>query len=140
MKYQLSFAVLAAALLASSLAFNASAQVPDPVQQRLDAIQKDILESQKRSEQMNEEFKLLRRTIEDSQKYIEAQSKAAKAMADVLDDSEKQGFTYGINPGSREVLLKGWRDELGVLQQGVPAPLPLPKEVRDPKKTEGQKP
>jgi phosphoglycolate phosphatase-like HAD superfamily hydrolase len=137
MKYQLSFAVFASVLLASSMAFNAAAQVQDPMQQRLDAIQKDILESQKRSEQMNEDFKALRKTIEDSQKYIEAQSKAAKSMAEVLDDAEKKGFTFGINPESREVLLRGWHDELGVLQQGVPAPLPPPKEA---KKAETQKP
>lgn len=134
MKYQISLVVLSAALLASSFAFNARAQVQDPVQQRLDAIQRDILDSRAKVEQMSEEFKLLRKTIEDSQKYIEAQSKAAKAMSEVLDDSEKQGFTYGINPGSREALLKGWREELGVLQQGVPAPLPPLKDAKDSKK------
>ena len=65
--------------------------------------------------------------------YIDAQSKAAKAMVDVLDAAEKAGFTFGINPESRELLLKGWREELDTLQQGVPTPLPVAKDAKDPK-------
>jgi hypothetical protein len=140
MKYQLSFAVAAAALLASSLAFNASAQSPDTLQQRLDAMQKDILDSRTRMEQALEELKGSRKTLEEAQKYIDAQAKAAKSMAETLDESEKAGFTYGINPGSRELLLAGWRSQLEVLQEGVPAPLPEPKGAKDAKPPEVKKP
>jgi septal ring factor EnvC (AmiA/AmiB activator) len=143
MKYPISFAVVASALLASSLAFSAAPQNPDAVQQRLDAMQRDILDSRSRMEQAIEELKGTRKTIEEAQKYIEAQAKSAKAMAAVLDESEKQGFTYGINAGSREVLLAGWREQLGQLQEGVPAPLPQPKDPKDSKdtkKTEEKKP
>ncbi|MBK7644355.1 MAG: hypothetical protein IPJ19_15140 [Planctomycetes bacterium] len=133
MKHQLSFAVIAFALLASSMAFSASAPQQDPLEQRLDAIQKDILDSRTRTEQLVVELKGARKTLEEAQKYIDAQAQAAKAMAAVLDESEKAGFTYGINPDSRELLLKGWREELGTLQQGVPAPLPAAKDAKDAK-------
>lgn len=140
MKLQLLFAFSAAALLATSLAFNAAAQPQDPIQGRLDAMQKDILDSRTRVEQLVEELKGARKTIEETQKYIDAQAKAAKAMADVLDESEKAGFTYGINPGSRELLLRGWREQLGNLQQGLPTPLPGSKDTKEAKKPDTKKP
>ena len=143
MKLQLTFAVLASVLLASAFAFNASARQQDPVQQRLDAMQKDILDSRTRVEQMVEELKGARKMLDEAQKYIEAQAKAAKALVEVLDAAEKAGFTFGINPESREILLKGWREELDTLQQGVPTPLPTPKDAKDPKdakKPEEKKP
>lgn len=139
MKLQLTFAVVASALLASSLAFNSAAAPQDPVQQRLDAMQKDILDSRARVEHMVEELKGARKTIEETQKYIDAQAKSAKTMAEVLDESEKAGFTFGINPESRVLLLQGWRNELGERQQGVPTPLPS-KESKDTKKPEEKKP
>ena len=143
MKLQLTFAVLASVLLASAFAFNASARQQDPVQQRLDAMQKDILDSRTRVEQMVEELKGARKTLDEAQKYIEAQAKAAKALVEVLDAAEKAGFTFGINPESREILLKGWREELDTLQQGVPTSFPTPKDAKDPKdakKPEEKKP
>jgi len=146
MKLQLPFAVLASVLLASALAFNASARTQDPVQQRLDAMQKDILDSRARVEKMVEELKGARKTLDEAQKYIDAQAKAAAAMVEVLAAAEAAGFTFGINPESRELLLKGWREELDTLQQGVPTPLPVAKDAKDPKdqkdakKTEGKKP
>jgi septal ring factor EnvC (AmiA/AmiB activator) len=143
MKLQLTFAIVAFALLATSLAFNAAAQAQDPLQQRLDAMQKDILDSRTRVEQLVEELKGTRTTLEETQRYIDAQAKSAKSMAEVLDESEKAGFTFGINANSREVLLAGWREQLGALQQGVPAPLPQPKDPKDlknPKKPEDKKP
>jgi len=54
------------------------------------------------------------------QDYLQAQSKSAEALTKALDESEKAGFTYGINPNSRKVLLKGWRDFSGTLQKDVP--------------------
>jgi len=137
MKLQLIFAVVASALLASSLAINSAASPQDPVQQRLDVMQKDILDSRARVEKLVEELKGARKTLEEAQKYIDAQAKSAKTMAEVLDESEKAGFTFGINPESRVLLLQGWRNELGERQQGVPTPLP---ESKDAKKPEEKKP
>jgi hypothetical protein len=54
--------------------------------------------------------------------YVEAQAKAAGVLRKVLDDSEAKGFTYGINPQSREVLLAGLHEFAQVLQDKVPGP------------------
>lgn len=52
--------------------------------------------------------------------YLQAEAKSAKALSAALDVSEQEGFTFGINPRSREVLLEGFRSHAVVLQQGVP--------------------
>jgi len=51
-------------------------------------------------------------TITQTTRYLEAQSKAAAALQEALARSEKEGFTFGINPRSREILLAGWRESL----------------------------
>ncbi|MBK7876454.1 MAG: hypothetical protein IPJ77_11995 [Planctomycetes bacterium] len=67
--------------------------------------------------------------LEQVVKYLDAQSQHAKAMEAVLDDAEKKGFTFGINPESREVLLKGWREQCAALQRDVPALKPAKKDA-----------
>ena len=52
--------------------------------------------------------------------YLENQAKAAAALQKVLVDSEEKGFTFGINPESREVLLAGFDEFAEVLQQDLP--------------------
>jgi hypothetical protein len=59
-------------------------------------------------------------------KYLNAQAEAARSMQATLDDSEQQGFTYGINPNSRIVLLEGWRAQLATQQEAVPGAPPKP--------------
>jgi hypothetical protein len=56
--------------------------------------------------------------------YVEAQAKAAGVLRKVLDESEAKGFTYGINPESREVLLAGLHEFAQVLQDNVPGAKP----------------
>ena len=58
--------------------------------------------------------------LAEVQDYLQAQSKSAGELVKALDESEKAGFTYGINPNSRKVLLKGWRDFSGTMQKDVP--------------------
>lgn len=41
--------------------------------------------------------------------YLANQAKAAETLQKSLDASEKEGFTFGINPRSREILLQAWR-------------------------------
>jgi hypothetical protein len=81
----------------------------------------------------------LEKRVEALEKYAQAQAKAAEALARALDESDAQGFTYGINPESRKVLLAGMREATAAAQQGVPgvtppptpapAPAPAPKPV-----------
>ncbi|MFM7281706.1 MAG: hypothetical protein ACKO32_08005 [Planctomycetia bacterium] len=64
-------------------------------------------------------------TITQTMRYLEAQSKAAAALQEALARSEKEGFTWGINPRSREILLAGWRESLASAQKELPsAPAP----------------
>lgn len=52
--------------------------------------------------------------------YLEARAKAAGEMAKSLDTVEAAGFTAGINPRSREVLLGSWRGFLAAEGQSLP--------------------
>lgn len=66
-------------------------------------------------------------------KYLQDQAVAATAMANTLSASESQGFTKGINFGSRETLLAGWRSQLASAQKGVPGAKPAPAEEKKPR-------
>ena len=54
--------------------------------------------------------------------YLANQGKAAEKLQKALDASEKAGFTYGINPESREILLSAWRAQAGMASADVPGP------------------
>jgi hypothetical protein len=62
----------------------------------------------------------LEKRVDELENYLKAQSKAAAALTVALDKSEKEGFTYGINPASREALLAGLRQSATAAQQKVP--------------------
>src|SRR5262245_53634801 len=47
-----------------------------------------------------------RQTLDQLVRYTAAQGAAAEKLQDMLDDSQAKGFTYGINPDSRIVLLE----------------------------------
>lgn len=119
MKPQLILGSAACVLLASAFAL-----APSPLQSsadtKLEALQKDLAETKARVEQLAGELKETRGLLEATHAYLDAQTKAARSMADTLDASEKAGFTAGINPDSRQLLLRGWREQLGQLQQNLP--------------------
>jgi hypothetical protein len=52
--------------------------------------------------------------------YLGAQAEAAKRLDVVLKDSDAKGFTFGINPDSRIVMLHGFADFTTTLQTDVP--------------------
>lgn len=54
------------------------------------------------------------------QEYLQAQAKATLAMDTTFDQSEVAGFTWGINPESREILLKGFRAYTANVRKNVP--------------------
>ena len=77
--------------------------------------------------QLSNEVAQLRDDLEHSQAqidqvlaFIQTNQRAAAEMARALADSETAGFTYGINPKSRELLLAGWRKQLDAMQKNVP--------------------
>lgn len=70
------------------------------------------------------------------QEYLQAQAKAAAAMDVRFNESEAAGFTWGINPESREILLQGFRDFSSSLRKNVPgAPAPPEKDKKAPETT-----
>jgi hypothetical protein len=79
-----------------------------------------------------------RALLDETVHFLHENAKAAKAMAAVLDASEKEGFTFGINPRSREVLLEGWRKNLSAQQKSVPGkPAEEPAEQQPARRTFG---
>jgi hypothetical protein len=69
--------------------------------------------------------------LEESLVYLDRQSQAAASMSQVLNASEEAGFTFGINPRSRELLLEGWRAALAEQQKGLPGAPPAEPENPD---------
>jgi len=109
------FALLLVCTLLSS-AQNAArgATVQSDLEARVDELEEALaLQGQK--------TKKTTQALEEVLVYLEAQAKAAERLGQVLDQSEELGFTWGINPESREVLLAGWRKTLKATQEGVPS-------------------
>jgi len=109
MKRSLGSLAFVVGALACGLAFSQNPAVQDPAGQRIDKLEKDLAASRLRVEALSTEVGDLKKQVTAAVKYLEAQSKQAAAMSGVLDESEKAGFTYGLNPDSRHILLKGWR-------------------------------
>lgn len=62
----------------------------------------------------------LDKQLESVLAYLSAQSEAAKRLDEQLKDSEAKGFTFGINPDSRTVMLAGFAEFTTTLQTDVP--------------------
>lgn len=119
MKSQVSLLLLCAAAV-SGLAFAKSAPEQNTPDHKLEILEKDVVASRARTEELAAELAETRAVLDATLKYLGEQASSAKRMAQTLDDSEQAGFTFGINPDSRHILLKGWRDELAAAQKNVP--------------------
>jgi hypothetical protein len=67
------------------------------------------------------------KTVEQLVKYTAAQATAATKLQGVLEDSREKGFTYGINPDSRIVMLDGLHDFTETIKAEALKPEPDPK-------------
>ncbi len=54
---------------------------------------------------------VLETQVQEMKGFMEAQKKAASETLVSLKEAEQAGFTAGINPRSREILLSAWRAE-----------------------------
>lgn len=108
-----------------ALAAYQSGQAAD-AESRLAAVEKDVLELKKSAAVHAKVLADSRGLTEKTAKYIAEQAKAATSMLDTLDASEKAGFTFGINPESRILLLQGWRESLAAAQKDLPLPVTPP--------------
>lgn len=60
----------------------------------------------------------LESTVESLQTFVNAQADAGASLVDALARCEAEGFTAGINPRSREILLEGLRASGEAMQAG----------------------
>ena len=76
---------------------------------------------------LEDEIETVRGQLEEMQQakaqleaFLAAQARSADALRASLATSEDEGFTAGINPKSREVLLAGFRSYLDTLEAAAP--------------------
>lgn len=118
--------LVAIAALGCGLAFSQNPPAQDPAVGRVEKLDQDLAATRLRIEALAARVAEHDKKLEAIVKYLDAQAKSAAAMAAVLDQSETAGFTYGINPNSRHILLRGWREQLAAVQEGAPIPEPPP--------------
>jgi len=104
-----------------ALAAFQSGQTAD-AQSRLADVEKEMAELKSKFAEHEKAVGESRALAEKTARYIGEQAKAATQMLDTLDQSEKAGFTFGINPDSRILLLSGWREALATAQKDLPLP------------------
>ncbi|HTF87484.1 MAG TPA: hypothetical protein VK843_03670 [Planctomycetota bacterium] len=116
----------------------ALAQTPTPTPPpgaRLDALEKEVKSLNARLDAlpapMNNDVAALKKELGETRVLVNQlvswaanQADGAVELARILDDSEQKGFTFGINPDSRVVLLGGWRSYLAGVQKDAPKPVP----------------
>ncbi|MEM1447789.1 MAG: hypothetical protein AAF957_23815 [Planctomycetota bacterium] len=90
------------ALAIATVSFGLAPQDPDP---QIAALHQKVTE--------------LEEKLESYDTFMEAQATAGMELAKALDESEAAGFTAGINPKSREVLLAGLRGQAKAMQSGA---------------------
>ena len=141
MKTSLSLMLVCGAAALSGLAFSQNPPQPNPPQQnpidhKIALLEQDLLSNRQKMEEISGELADTKAMLDATLKYLAGQAQSARDMAATLDDSETKGFTFGINPDSRHVLLKGWRDQLASAQKDVPAPKAPKKKDEAPKVSE----
>ena len=120
MKRHVGLILCAAAALLSSFAFSQDPAPKDPRDHKIELLEKDIASNRERIEALASQLADTKALLAKSVEYIGREAKSAKALAATLDESEQAGFTFGINPDSRHILLSGWREHLSELQKNVP--------------------
>jgi uncharacterized coiled-coil protein SlyX len=117
----------ALAFLASACLAVAALQTPPAdVTARVQALEQQLAAQSKQVEALTKDLTDTKALLEKTVRYVNEQSHAAAALAGTLDESEQAGFTYGINPESRHILLRGWREALTAAQRDVPPAPPAP--------------
>jgi hypothetical protein len=128
---------LVCAALVSGLAFAKSAPDQNPADHKIEILEKDIAATRARTEEVAAQLAETRALLDATLRFLADQAASAKKMSQTLDDSEQAGFTFGINPDSRKILLKGWRDELAAAQKNVPSAPPSKPASKDAKSAGG---
>ncbi|QDU84724.1 hypothetical protein Pla163_18380 [Planctomycetes bacterium Pla163] len=109
--------LVGAAVLASLAPFEirgAQDDAPTELEPRVEALEAKL-------ESMVQSVEHLTQKNAQLERFFAAQSRQASALRTSLADAEKNGFTAGINPKSREVLLAGFRGYVDGLEAALPA-------------------
>lgn len=112
--------VVCASLAVVTSFTSADAPPPETLDKRVEALEKELLALRHRCDESSREAAQARSFVDTTAKYLIAQSESAQALGLALDESEKAGFTFGINPESRKILLSGLRDHVAALQKDLP--------------------
>jgi hypothetical protein len=115
--------VVVALAVGGGMAFSQGQDPKDELSKKVVVLEGDLVATRLKAEATAAELGEVKATLAKVVEYLDKQAKSAEAMATVLDDSEQAGFTAGINPNSRMILLSGWRDQLTVVQTDVPVML-----------------
>jgi uncharacterized coiled-coil protein SlyX len=114
-------AILVGAAALAGLAFSGSPTPQQTLEERVQALETQVADQRAQTERLASELAETHDLVERTVRYLQDQAKSASKMSGTLDASEQAGFTYGINPESRTLLLAGWRDQLAELQKGLPS-------------------
>lgn len=123
----LSVACLALCAAAFSLATTPPAQ--SDLQKEVERLRVEVAELKRKvgtaePERLRKELEDAKRLADETSAYLSAQADAAASLIEALRDAEKKGFTFGINPDSRVVLLQGFQTFCEGLQKNVPGRKP----------------
>lgn len=133
MKLNLGIGLVAVALSAGMLSVAAQTPTQGTLEQEVAKMRVEIAELKKKLggngggdlDTLKTDVAQMKVELKETIDYLKAQAQGAQAMMDVIADSEKKGFTWGINPDSRTVLVAGWNQYYGSMVeywQKQPAP------------------
>jgi chromosome segregation ATPase len=114
--------LLALGLGAALFALTGSAQNSQEkadLSQKVEALEKELVQAKAEIAGFETALTKNTETLDQIARWIEGQADSAAGLASTLDAAEDQGFTAGINFGSRETLLAGWRKALSETQKGL---------------------
>ncbi|QDU68030.1 hypothetical protein [Engelhardtia mirabilis] len=90
------------------------------LEERVLTLESKVAELSRRMEQVAADASTSRQKTDQTVDYLRRQAKQAERLKQSLDVSEEAGFTAGINPRSREVLLEAFRGVASEAQVGLP--------------------
>ena len=130
MKRNFSLVLLLVAALACGSSFAQGPEEADlaarvaKLEAQVVALQDSLKASKPAGDKLEKELAEQKRMLAKIIGYMSAQAASAKVLQDSLAESQEKGFTYGINPESRVVLLAGFEQFASTLQAEVPGQAP----------------
>ncbi len=127
MNRKLTVSMFGVALAAAAFSFAGNPPTQSDLAKEVASLRAEVNELKKKggggggdAESLRAELKKTQAELAETIAYLGAQADSAQALSDVLNDSEKKGFTYGINPDSRIVMLQGLHAFCDGLNKNVP--------------------